>query len=226
MIITGDALKEIQEVRKYLSSRFEMKDLEELKKFLGLEVERSTRGLFVCQIRYARDLLKKYGMQNCKPIDSRMEVRHMLHAEEGDELEDARLYRQLVGSLIYLTITRPDIAYAVGVVSQFMQKARKPHLEAVRRIVRYVRHTVEYGILYEAGVQHEILGFTDVDWAGDSSTRRSKSGYTFSLGLGAISWCRKKQPIVALSSIEARYRATTMEAQKCTWLRQLVQDLG
>ncbi|KAL8161570.1 hypothetical protein V2J09_013059 [Rumex salicifolius] len=130
-----------------------MKDLGELKNFLGLEVERSSRGLFVCQRRYAEDLLKKYGMQNCKPIDSPMEVRHMLCAEEGDELEDARLYRQLVGSLIYLTITLPNLTYAVGVVCQFMQTPRKPHLEAVRRIVRYVRHTVEYGIFYEADRQ-------------------------------------------------------------------------
>ncbi|KAL8143673.1 hypothetical protein V2J09_016705 [Rumex salicifolius] len=157
--------------------------------------------------RYAEDLLKKYGMQNCKPIDSPMEVRHMLRAEEGDELEDARLYRQLVGSLIYLTITRPDLTYAVGVVSQFMHTPRKPHLEAVRRIVRYV-------------------GFTDTDWAGDPSTRRSTSGYTFSMGSGVVSWCSKKQPTVALSSTEAEYRATTMAAQECTWLLQLVQDMG
>ncbi|KAL8153625.1 hypothetical protein V2J09_011385 [Rumex salicifolius] len=196
-----------------------MKDLGELKNFFGLEVERSSKGLFVCQRRYAEDLLKKYGMQNCKSIDSPIEKKEM-------SWKILDFINNWWGSLIYLTITRPDLAYAVGVISQFMQKPRKPHVEVIRRIVRYVRQTVEYGILYEAKVQPEIVGFTDADWAGDPSTRRSTNGYTFSLGSGVVSWCSKNQSTVALSTKKTEYRAATMVAQECTWLLRLVQDLG
>lgn len=107
-----------------------------------------------------------------------------------------------------------------------MQRPKKPNLQAVRRILRYVRHTSDLGILYEARVQPEIVGFTDADWAGDPSTRRETTGYVFSLGSGAVTWCSKKQPTVALSSTEAEYRAATMAAQECSWLRQLVRDIG
>lgn len=227
LIITGDDVEEVQRVREHLSVRFEMKELGELKHFLGLEVERSDKGIFLCQRRYASNLLSKFGMTNCKPIASPMEANLKLRTDVGDKLEDARMYRQLVGSLIYLTISRPDIAFAVGVVSQFMQNPRKPHLEAVRRILRYVRSTVDYGILYKAGVVPELVGFSDADWAGDPSTRRSTTGYTFSLGSGgAVSWCSKKEPTVALSSTEAEYRAATMAAQECCWLLQLVREVG
>lgn len=112
-----------------------MKELGELHYFLGLEVTRNPEGLFISQKRYAEDLLKKFSMRNCKLSETPMEVNLKLRADDGDELEDMHLYKQLVGSLIYHTITRPDIAYAVGVISQFMKNPRKPHLEAIRRIL-------------------------------------------------------------------------------------------
>lgn len=155
-----------------------------------------------------------------------MEVNQKLRMEVGDELEYARLYQKLVGCIIYLTITHPNISYAVEVVSQFMQSPRKPHLEAARRILWYVRSTKDFGILYEAKVKQELVGFTYADWVGDPSRRRSTMGYTFNLGSGAVSWCSKKQPTVALSSIEAEYRAATMAAQECSWLLRVLRDIG
>ena len=135
-----------------------------------------------------------------------------LNAETGELLEDITMYRRIVGSLIYMTITRPDLSYAVGLVSQFMQAPRKPHLDAARRILRYVKSTLHYGLFYEAGCALQVHGYTDADWAGSVSDRRSTSGFMFSLGSAAISWSSKKQPTFALSSTKAEYRGAAMAA--------------
>ncbi|KAE8656488.1 Detected protein of unknown function [Hibiscus syriacus] len=114
-----------------------MKELGQLKHFLGLEVDRTHEGIFRCQQKYAKDLLKRFGMLECKSTSTPIEPNIKMCAHEGKDLEDATMYRQLVGSLIYLTLTRPDISYAVGVMTRYMQNPKKPHLEAVRRILRY-----------------------------------------------------------------------------------------
>ena len=194
--------------------------------FLGLEVIRSKEGIFLCQQSYAKKLLGRFGMTNCSDIATPVEVNAKLLQDEGEELEDKVMYRQLVGSLIYLTLTRPDIAHGVGVVSRFMQRPRRPHLDAIRRILRYVQGTLSFGIFYEAGKKNELVGFCDADYAGDLSTRRSTTGYVFSLGSGAISWCSKRQPTVSLSTTEAEYRAAAMAAQETVWLVQLLKDLN
>ncbi|XP_016901808.1 uncharacterized mitochondrial protein AtMg00810-like [Cucumis melo] len=126
-----------------------MKELGELKYFLGLEMEYSEKGFFLGQQKYMKDLLQKYGINDCKPISTPMEVNKKFYMHEGKDHANPTMYRQLVGSLIYLTLTRPDISYSVGVISRYMQKPKKPHLEAVRRILRYLRGTTEYGLLYK-----------------------------------------------------------------------------
>lgn len=225
LIITGDDENEIRQIRENLSVRFQMKELGELKHFLGLEVERTRDGLFLCQQKYAQDLLERFGMLDCKPISTPIEVNARLRATEGKDLQDGTMYRQLVGSLIYLTLTRPDIAYAVGIVSRYMQEPKKPHLEAARRILRYVKNTMDYGLFYKKENVYEVKGYCDADYAGDCDTRRSTTGYVFSIGSGAVSWCSKRQPTVSLSSTEAEYRAAAIAAQECTWLVQLLKDL-
>lgn len=146
-------------------------------------------------------------MLECKPMLIPVEVHTRLCSTEGRELEDATMYRQIVGSLIFLTLSRPDLSYAVGMISRFMQYPRKLHLEAVRRILRYIKDTIEYGILYKKEEKYEIVGFCDADFAGDQDTRRSTTRYVFSLRSGPISWCSKRQPTVSLSSTEFEYRA-------------------
>ncbi|KAL5549787.1 hypothetical protein UlMin_005018 [Ulmus minor] len=225
LIITGDDEVEILRTKENLSVRFQMKELGQLKHFLGLEVDRTQEGIFLCQQKYAKDLLKRFGMLECKPISTPMEPNAKMCAHEGKDLEDATMYRQLVGSLIYLTLTRPDISYAVGVMSRYMQNPKKPHLEAVRRILRYVKSTIDYGLLYKKGEDCKLVGYCDADYAGDHDTRRSTTGYVFKLGSGTISWCSKRQPTVSLSTTEAEYRAAAMAAQESTWLIQLMNDL-
>ncbi|XP_057510890.1 secreted RxLR effector protein 161-like [Actinidia eriantha] len=164
-------------------------------------------------------------MLECKPIATPMEANARLCSEVGKDLKDATMYRQIVGSLIYLTLTRPDIAYAVGVVSRFMQTPKKPHLEALRRILRYVKGTIDFGLLYKKGGACKLVGYCDANYGEDHDTRRSTTGYVFNLGSGAISWCSKRQPTVSLSTTEAEYRASAMAAQESTWLLQLMKDL-
>ncbi len=141
-----------------------------------------------------------------------------LSANERDLVEDTTMYRRIVGSLIYMTITRLDLSYAVGVVSQFMQTPQKPHLDAMRRILRYIKHTLQCGIFYEAKSQLQVHGYTDADWAGNGSNRRSTSGFMFSFGSGAVSCSSKKQPIVALLSMEAEYIGASIVTCEVVWL--------
>ena len=211
LIITGDSDADINEVKLLLKQKFEMKDLGELRYFLGIEVIRSPSGIWLLQRQYGLDMLSKYGMTGCKPISVPLEQNVKLNAETGELLEDITMYRRIVGSLIYMTITRPDLSYAVGLVSQFMQAPRKPHLDAARRILRYVKSTLHY-LFYEAGCALQVHGYTDADWAGSVSDRRSTSGFMFSLGSAAISWSSKKQPTFALSSTKAEYRGAAMAA--------------
>ncbi|RVW59276.1 Retrovirus-related Pol polyprotein from transposon RE1 [Vitis vinifera] len=143
-----------------------------------------------------------------------MEPNAKMCEHEGKDLKDATMYRQLVGSLLYLTLTRTDISYAVGVMSRYMQNPKKPHLEAVRQILRHVKGTIDYGLLYKKGEDYKLVGYCDADYAGDHDTRRSTTGYVFMLGSGAISWCSKRQPTVSLSTMEAEYRAAAMAAQE------------
>jgi len=130
-----------------------------------------------------------------------------------------------VGSLIYLILTKLDITYAVSVVSRYMKNPKKPHLEVVRRILRYIKGTLDYCLYYKKDDKFELVGYCDTDFAGDHDTRRSTIDYMFSLGLVAVSWCSKRQPTVSLSSTETEYHAAAMAAQECTWLIQLLKDL-
>jgi len=157
-------------------------------------------------------------MTSCKPISIPLEQNVKLRADEGDLVEDTIMYRRIVGSLIYMTITRPDLSYAVRVVSQFMETQRKPHLDAVRCILRYIKHTLQCGIFYETKSQLQVHGYTDVNWASNVSDRRSTNGFMFSFGSGAVSWSSKKQRTVELSSMEAEYRGAAIVAWEVVWL--------
>ena len=164
-------------------------------------------------------------MIDYKLMSTPMDPNVRLQEDEGKDLEDVIMYQRLVGSLIYLTLTQPDISYPVRVVSRYMSNPNKPHLDAVKRILRYVKGTINFGILYNETKDCQVMGYCDVDYARDCGTRRSTTGYFFSLGSGPISWCSKRQPSVALSSTETEYRSAANGAQESTWLKQLIEDL-
>jgi transposase InsO family protein len=226
MIITGDDKAEIQRLELKLSKEFDMKNLGGLKYFLGIEVSRTQTGIFLSQRKYVLDLLAETGMLNCKPVSTPMEQNLKLEISPEQCPTNKERYQKLVGKLIYLSHTRPDIAYAVGVVSQFMHNPSEDHMGAVIRILRYLKGTPGKGIKFEKSEKLEIEGYTDADWAGNIVDRKSTSGYFTFVGGNLVTWRSKKQNVVALSSAEAEFRGMVKGICELLWLRKLLAELG
>ena len=224
LIITSSHEERISHTQELLSREFEMTDLGLMHFCLGIEVWQGPDNIFISRTKYVREILKAFRMTECKDVGTPMEVDLKLSVEDTSAVVDERLYRKLVGSLIFLCNTRPDINFAVGVLSRFSNKPRENHWNAGMRIFRYIRGTQEYGINYSTG--KTLTGFCDSDWIGDLDSRRSVTGYCFTLGSGCISWISKKQPTVALSSTEAEYKATCFAACEARWLRRILSDMG
>lgn len=209
-----------------MMSEFEMTDLGVLHYFLGLEVKQTTDGIFISQEKYTLDLLQRFGMADCKHVDTPMNAFEKLTLEDGTDMADEKAFRKIVGGLMYLTHSRPDIVFAVSMVSRFMHKPTKQHFGAAKRILRYLRGTSNYGLWYSHVSNLKLFGFSDSDWAGSLDDRRSTSGFLFSLGSGAITWTSKKQATVALSSSEAEYVAAAAAATcQAIWIRRILEDL-
>ncbi|XP_022033118.1 secreted RxLR effector protein 161-like [Helianthus annuus] len=147
-----------------------------------------------------------------------MVVNHKLQMEEGAKPTNKERYQRLVGKLIYLSHTRPDIAYAVSVVSQFMHQPQVSHMEAVWRVIKYLKGTIGHGVLFKANGHLKIQGYTDADWAGDKGDRRSTSGYFTLVGGNLVTWRSKKQKVVALSSAEAEFRGIARGLTEILWI--------
>eukprot|EP00253_Pinus_taeda_P017397 PITA_17397 len=168
------------------------KDLGSLHYCLGLEVCRDTRQTFLTEGKYARNLLEKFGIDQCRSVATPLQQNLKLRSDDDTKEVDATMYRQLVGSLIYLTTTRPDLAYSVSVLSQFMSKPRESHWIAAKNVLRYLCGTVNYGILYTDVSDVTLAGFSDSDWVGNLDDRKSITGYVFNIGSGVIAWSSKK----------------------------------
>ncbi|CAL8175713.1 unnamed protein product [Prunus armeniaca] len=207
IIMTGDDIEEISKLKIQLAKEFDVKDLGTLRYFLGIEVAHSKEGIFISQTKYVLDLLTETGMLACKPADSPIEQNHRLGEQTDDTRVDRGRYQRLVGKLIYLAHTRPDIAYAVSVVSQFMHEPCEVHMQAVERILRYLKSAPGKGLLFSKHDNFAIEAYTDADWAGSVSDRRSTTGYCTFVGGNLVTWRSKKQSVVARSSAEAEFRA-------------------
>jgi hypothetical protein len=189
------------------------------------DLERWPQGLFLHQRQYAIDILERAGMSDCKPCSTPVDTQAKLSEDDGPPVADATSYRSLTGALQYLTFSRPDIAYAVQQVCLHMHTPREPHLTALKRILRYLRGSLDYGLLLRPSPTSELVVYTDADWAGCPDTRRSTSGYAMFLGTNLVSWAAKRQPVVSRSSAEAEYRAVANGVAEASWLRQLLHEL-
>ncbi|XP_059310206.1 uncharacterized mitochondrial protein AtMg00810-like [Lycium ferocissimum] len=225
IIYMGSSHSIVAEFKSNMMSRFEMQDLSLLHYFLGFEAKQEEDRVFVSQNKYASDLLKRFGLVDCKFAATPMNLNEKLQQEDCTERANARSFRSLVGGLIYLSHTRPNISYSVGVVSRFMSNPLKHHFGAAKRILHYVVGTLEYGIWYSHVSNFILLGFTESDWVGSVDDRKSTSSNIFSLRLGAITWSSKKQVTTTLSSYKAEYIPTTSVACQCIWLRRIFADL-
>ncbi|KAI5312002.1 hypothetical protein L3X38_041175 [Prunus dulcis] len=225
IIITGSSDQLIQRVVTNLSEVFEMKDMGQLTYFLGLQISYNSSGdIFVSQTKYAKDLLHKAGMSSCRACATPCKPHTQVLQTDGEPLADPTMFRSLVGALQYLTFTRPDLAYAVNHVCQYMHNPTEVHYFLVKRILRYVQGTLEYGISFTKG-PWQLSAYSDADWAGDINTRRSTTGCVVFLGCNPISWQSKKQGSVSRSSTEAEYRALANTAADLSWIRQVLLDL-
>eukprot|EP00253_Pinus_taeda_P008751 PITA_08751 len=195
----------IADFKQVMKSEFEMTDLGLLRYFLGIEVKQTENDIFIPQLKYVAEILERFKMQNSKSAPTPTVIGLKLSKEDCNSNVNLTLYRSMIGSLMYLTATRPDIVYAVSLVSRFMETPKETHWQATKRILRYVNGTKQYGILYTATSDFRLVSYTDNDWAGSVDDKKSTSEYAFHLGFGAISWASKKQRIVSLSTPESEY---------------------
>lgn len=214
--------KRLQNLQRHLATEFEMKNLGNLKYFLGIEVARSSQGIFLSQRKYILDLLAETGMLDCKPTDTPIVQNHMLGEHQNQIPTNRERYQRLVGKLIYLSHTRPDIAYAISVVSQFMHNPSEEHMKAVIRILRYLKASPGKGLMFRKCNHLNIDGYTDADWAGSITDRKSTSGYFTFVGGNLVTWRSKKQKVVALSSAEAEFRGMAKGLCELLWLKELL----
>ncbi|CAL0310703.1 unnamed protein product [Lupinus luteus] len=218
-------MNEIQSIKSLLDEKFSIKDLGTLEYFLGLELARSKNGISLCQRKYALDLLQDSGMLASKPYSSPMDNSVKLHSESGPAYSDITSYRRLIGRLVYLTHTRPNISFSVGHLSQFLASPRMDHYKAALRILRYIKSAPGKGLFFPSKNKAELKGFSDADWASCVDTRRSVTGFCFFLGESLISWKSKRQRTVSRSSAEAEYRALALAGWEAQWLVYLFNDL-
>ncbi|CAM8911602.1 unnamed protein product [Rhodiola kirilowii] len=196
---TGTSSVLIEHIKAFIHDKFKIKDLGTLKYFLGLEVARNSTGLFLHQRKYAMDLLTDHDMVDCKPAKTPLPIKHQLSLSTAQVIEDPMVYRKLVGKLIYLTITWPDLSHSVHILSQFMSAPTADHLMAAKRLLRYIKGAPAQGLFFSAASSLVLTAFCDADWAACPKTRRSTS--------------------------ESEYRAMAATCSEILWLTRLLSDM-
>ncbi|GJW68107.1 putative RNA-directed DNA polymerase [Tanacetum coccineum] len=242
IIVTCNNKGTIDNIICQIGSAFALKDLGPLNYFLSIEIVPYVSGILLSQKKYILELLQSASLSNCNPMSSPMVTSSSLSLDDSTAFSNLVKYRQVVGSLQYVTLSRPDIAFAVNKVCQYMHAPTENHWSAVKRILRYLHGTVEHGMLIRRSSGSTLQAFTDVlwkgnpdtsleafsdaDWAGDSDDRRSTGGFAIYLGSNLISWTARKQRTVSRSSTEAEYKALADTVAELTWLQALLNELG
>src|ERR1043165_5730093 len=224
IIVTGSSIKDISSFKKEMQGKFEMSDLGPLTYYLGIEVSQTQGKIQLKQSAYAKKVVKEARLEDCNPTKYAMESGRKLTKEDESEPVNETEYRKLIGSLRYLTHTRPDITYAVGYVSRFMEKPKTTHMKAVKHLIRYIKSTLNYGIQYSKGKEAEITGYSDSSY-GDQDDGKGTTGTIFYYKDSPITWISQKQSTVALSSCESEFMAATSAACQAIWLQGVLSEL-
>ena len=225
ILLTGNCPQEITDTKSALDKKFTIKDLGLARYFLGIELFRTDNGTHLHQRKYVLDLLKDAGLTAAKPTSFPLPQNLKLSLDKGSPIPDPESYRRLVGRLLYLSMTRPDISYSVQHLSQFVSSPKEPHMQAALHLLRYLKGTISKGLFYPVQSNLKVAGFSDADWASCLMTRKSLTGYCIFLGHSLISWKTKKQPTVSRSSTEAEYRSMATTTCELVWLTYLLKDL-
>ncbi|XP_071709322.1 uncharacterized protein [Rutidosis leptorrhynchoides] len=223
-ILTASTPVLLQQFIASLHKEFSMTDLGPINYFLGISVHRKTSGMFLSQKKYATEILERADMASCNPCRTPVDTSTKL-TTSGPPVQDPTLYRSVAWALQYLTFTRPDISYAVQQICLFMHDPREPHLAALRRILSYIQGTIDLGLQLHASSTTSLLAYSDADWAGCPTTRRSTSGYYVFLGDNLLSWSTKRQLTPSRSSAEAEYKGVANVVAGICWLRNLLCEL-
>ncbi|XP_028112808.1 uncharacterized protein LOC114310909 [Camellia sinensis] len=226
LIFIGNNPAMFKDFKRSMVQEFEMTAIGLMAHFLGIEVAQRKDGIFISQSGYAKEILKRYGIENCNPVntpvDSGVELRKCTKAVDVDPT----YFKSLVGSLRYLTCTRPGILYGVGLINRYMETPDQLHLYAAKRILRYIKRTVDDGLFYKPTNNFKLVGYSDSDWGCKLDERKRTTGFTFFVGDTAFTWSFKKQAIVTLSTCEAKYVAANSVVCHAIWLRNMLKHLG
>ena len=235
ILIASQDKVEVEKLKILLNSEFEMKDLGDAKKILGMEIERDrVKGcLWVSQESYLRKVLSNFKMDQCKSVTTPLGAHFKLKSPSEKEIEEIRgrmegvPYQSAVGSIMYAMIgTRPDLAYPVGVISRFMSNPMPDHWSAVKWVLRYIQGSIETRLCFKKKCDFILKGYCDSDYGGDLDQRRSSNGIVFTAGGNTISWRSQLQKVVALSSTEAEYISMSKAIREGVWLKGLAEELG
>ena len=225
ILVVGRDLSRVQEVKQQMKAAFTIADMGEVEWFLGIRIQRDrAKGVIrISQKTMAEDILARFNMNEAKPFP--VPIKRGAAPCVGGDVVDVP-YGELVGSLMYLMVcTRPDLAYAVGVLARYMQTPTAEHWTLAKGVLRYLKGTTDLGLEYRKG-SATVVGFGDADYGGDLDTRRSTTGFVFLMADGAVSWSSRRQRTVAVSTAEAEYQAAAAATKEGLWLKQLMQDLG
>ena len=225
LIITGSNTRRIEEFKSSMKTKFEMTDFGLLNSYLGLEVIQRKSEIRLCQTNYALKVLDEFNMKECNLAKTPMECRLRLSKKgEGEEVEPT-YFRKLIGCLRYLTLTRSDLIFSVSYLSRFTSKPFSNHMAAAKRVLRYIKGTVDYGLVYVSEREPRLTEYYDSDYAGDLDDRKSTSGYIFLLGSKQFAWNCSKQKVIALSSCEVEYISSTSAVCQGVWISRFMHEL-
>src|SRR6266487_261536 len=224
IVFRGMSSKMVQHFVQQMQSEFEMSLVGELTYFLGLQVKKMEDTIFISQSKYAKNIVKKFGMDKASHKRTPAATHLKLTKDEKGVDVDQSQYRSMIGSLLYLTASRPDIAFAVGVCARYQATPKMSHLTQVKRVLKYVSGTCNYGIMYSHGEDSKLIGYCDADWARSADDRKSTSGGCFFLWNNLISWFSKKQNSVSLSTAEAEYIAAGSSCSQILWIKQMLSE--
>jgi hypothetical protein len=227
LMITGSSTDDIRNFKLEMAKVFSMSDLGLLHYYLGIEVNQRPRGISLSQGAYALKIVEKCGLADCNPRQTPLENRLKLSKQSSEAPVDKTLFRSIVGSLRYLVNTRPDIGFAVGYVSRFLEDPREHHMAAVKNIVRYVAGTQNWGLWFslKKGEEATLTVFSDSDYAGDTDERKSTTGVICFLSGSSIVWQSMKQKVIAQSSCEAEYIAAVNATCQALWLSRVIAEM-
>ncbi|GJZ22847.1 retrovirus-related pol polyprotein from transposon TNT 1-94 [Tanacetum coccineum] len=209
-----------------MSSKFQMSMMGQISFFLGLQISQNPRGIFINQSKYANEILKKFDLHKSDPVDTPMVERTKLDEDLSGIPVDQTQYRSMIGSLMYLTASRPDLVFAVCMCARYQSKPTKKHLEAVKRVFRYLQGSINMGLWYPKDTAMALTAYADADHAGCQDTRRSTSGSAQFLGDKLVSWSSKKQTSTSISSTEAEYIAMSGCCAQILWMQSQLSDYG